>query len=236
MKTRRARTSSSRSRPRCLASSGMGVVGGARCGSRIVFGTLVRLVRGVRFRPRSATLRAATSTLIRLGGTFSRLNVARGVQQRQLRRWSSAYVCDVVNELVERGHRVSVIGGDPERMRAELDPRGALTSARSTAEVFSSVRHRRTRRPGARSHDGRGSGGGCSPIWHRAPSCRRVTSQIVVDRRAAEPLSRVVHRGLAEQIAISRFVARRASASHPLSSTTVSRAPGRRALESPRSS
>ena len=33
------------------------------------------------------------------------------------------YVCQVSNGLVGRGHEVTVVGGDPERMRRELDPR-----------------------------------------------------------------------------------------------------------------
>ena len=31
------------------------------------------------------------------------------------------YVCQVANGLAARGHRVDAIGGDPDRMRAELD-------------------------------------------------------------------------------------------------------------------
>ena len=33
------------------------------------------------------------------------------------------YVCQVANGLTDRGHRVDVVGGDPVRMRAELDRR-----------------------------------------------------------------------------------------------------------------
>ncbi len=32
------------------------------------------------------------------------------------------YVCQVANGLADRGHRVDVIGGEPGRMRSELDP------------------------------------------------------------------------------------------------------------------
>jgi GT2 family glycosyltransferase/glycosyltransferase involved in cell wall biosynthesis len=32
------------------------------------------------------------------------------------------YVCQVANGLTARGHRIEVVGGDPERMTAELDP------------------------------------------------------------------------------------------------------------------
>jgi glycosyltransferase involved in cell wall biosynthesis len=45
------------------------------------------------------------------------------------------YVCQVANELAARGHRVTTIGGDPGRMRLELDgsvgnvPAGTLTRA-----------------------------------------------------------------------------------------------------------
>ena len=38
------------------------------------------------------------------------------------------YVCQVANGLAARGHRVEVVGGEPARMAAELDPARSCTT------------------------------------------------------------------------------------------------------------
>lgn len=50
------------------------------------------------------------------------------------------YVCDVAGELVRRGCRVGVVGGDPERMKAELPSGASHHPARTTVEVFKAMR------------------------------------------------------------------------------------------------
>jgi glycosyltransferase involved in cell wall biosynthesis len=118
------------------------------------------------------------------------------------------YVCEVVNGLVARGHSARVIGGDPERMTAELRPEVTHVRASSTAEVLRGFAE------GGRvdlvhTHMTAAEVAAiASRCWHRAPV---IATRHFPDRRARslpKVVGGVVRLALAEQIAISRFVAR----------------------------
>ena len=117
------------------------------------------------------------------------------------------YVCEVVNDLVARGHRARVVGGDAARMNAELDPLVTHLPASSTAEAFGRLAE------GGRvdlvhAHMTAGEVAAVAArAWHRAPV---VATRHFASRRARSlpnVVGKAIRLGLAEQIAISRFVA-----------------------------
>ena len=119
------------------------------------------------------------------------------------------YVCQVANGLADRGHQVDVIGGDPERMRAELDHgRGRTGPARRSAPATRALAAAR-RRPRPRPHDGGRGRPPSSPARSmRAPSWRPGTSPPNGGRPAATGRSPgSPPPPLAADIAISEFVA-----------------------------
>ena len=118
------------------------------------------------------------------------------------------YICSVANELAARGHSLSVIGGDPRRMRAELDSGVGSASARSIGGTwFRLVRHVPVRLVHAHMTAAE-TAAVLSRLHHRAPV---VATRHFAGARGRGPLGSIartfVGRGLAAQIAISQFVA-----------------------------
>jgi glycosyltransferase involved in cell wall biosynthesis len=124
------------------------------------------------------------------------------------------YTCQVANELARRGHRVVTVGGDPERMRAELDssvvsrPAGTVvTAARAlVGERGADIVHVHMTAAEAAAWLAR-------PV-QRAPIV--ATRHFARDRGSSAPvraLAQLTSRVLACDIAISEFVA--ASVSGP---------------------
>lgn len=117
------------------------------------------------------------------------------------------YVCLVSNALSERGHHVNVVGGEPERMRHELRDEIDHAAADSTSRVFRAlVRRRRVDVVHVHMTAAELAAVAARP-WHRAPL---VSTRHFPDRRGRRLpwlVSRVLRRALAEQIAISGYVA-----------------------------
>jgi glycosyltransferase involved in cell wall biosynthesis len=118
------------------------------------------------------------------------------------------YICEVSTTLAARGHRVAVIGGDPERMREELPPEVSHQAARTVA------------RTAARLLDWREVDlvhvhmtAAEISAWLVHPLVRRpiVSTRHFAAERGSSPVARVVARwagrSVARDIAISRFVA-----------------------------
>jgi glycosyltransferase involved in cell wall biosynthesis len=118
------------------------------------------------------------------------------------------YVCQVVNELTARGHRVATIGGDPSRMRAELDhtvqSRPARTLVRAAVAL---ARQGRVDIVHLHMTAAEGAAWLARPL-QRAPLV--ATRHFARDRGSsaiARALSRVTSRTVVRDIAISKFVA-----------------------------
>lgn len=118
------------------------------------------------------------------------------------------YVCGVADELARRGHAVTVVGGEPTRMRAELDDRVVVRRAASVLRAARAV------------------GGRPSPdvvhvhmtkaetaAWLARPRTRApivATRHFARERGSSTParlLTRLTARSIAQDIAISGFVA-----------------------------
>jgi glycosyltransferase involved in cell wall biosynthesis len=118
------------------------------------------------------------------------------------------YVCQVAEELERRGHRLSVIGGDPVRMRSELPdsvphrPAGHLVSAAAALAADGGVDL-------VHAHMTAAEGA----AWLARPFQRAtvVATRHFAAGRGSNPLSRtlarVTSRVVRQDIAISRFVA-----------------------------
>ncbi len=118
------------------------------------------------------------------------------------------YVCRVADELAGRGHAVTVVGGDPGRMRAELADRVAWRPARSVPQAAWTL----ARRPGTdlvHVHmTAAETAAWLARARHRAPIV--ATRHFARERGSSRPArvaSRLTSRALARDIAISRFVA-----------------------------
>ena len=118
------------------------------------------------------------------------------------------YVCQVVNELAARGHRVTTIGGDADRMGTELHDDVSSRSADSL--LTAAVALARGGRPDI-VHVHMTSAEGAAWLahpWHRAP---RVATRHFARQRGStainRALSHITSRGIARDIAISQFVA-----------------------------
>jgi glycosyltransferase involved in cell wall biosynthesis len=121
------------------------------------------------------------------------------------------YVCLVSNALMERGHTVRVVGGDPARMRREL--RGGIDHVAATSTHQASralIRGGRVELVHAHMTAAEVAALAARP-WNRAPvvSTRHFPDER--GRRMPPLLSGLIRRCLAEQIAISEFVARNIS-------------------------
>jgi glycosyltransferase involved in cell wall biosynthesis len=122
------------------------------------------------------------------------------------------YVCQVVNELTARGHRVTTIGGDPQRMRSELDAGVRSQPANTLARAaFALARQAKADIVHLHMTTAEGAAWLARPM-QRAPLV--ATRHFARDRGSsalARALSRVTSRSLARDIAISTFVAQRIS-------------------------
>jgi glycosyltransferase involved in cell wall biosynthesis len=118
------------------------------------------------------------------------------------------YICQVANGLVARGHHVVAIGGDPQRMRAELGHEIAHHPATSVGQVAVALARQRT---ASVVHVHMTAAEAAAWLAHpvqRAPIV--ATRHFPGDRgtgTVARRLARVTSRAVARDIAISRFVA-----------------------------
>lgn len=120
------------------------------------------------------------------------------------------YVCDVANELAHRGHAVTVVGGHGPRVRLELERSVRCLPGRNVAEALVSLA-RLGRQDVCHVHMTLAEAVGIAGrLFHRAPV---VSSRHFAHARGASALGSVVagriSRGLAREIAVSRFVAER---------------------------
>jgi glycosyltransferase involved in cell wall biosynthesis len=118
------------------------------------------------------------------------------------------YVTTAANELNRRGHRVHVIGGDPNRMPLELSEEVGYSPGSSTREVFAALLGRKQVALVHAHMTAAELAAVASSLHHRAPI---VSTRHFPDRRArraiARPAAVVIRLALAQQITISRFVA-----------------------------
>ncbi|MGH9079506.1 MAG: glycosyltransferase [Acidimicrobiales bacterium] len=120
------------------------------------------------------------------------------------------YVCRVADELARRGHAVTAVGGDPRRMRAELDRRVAFRPARSlrpAALALARGRRRHTDLVHVHMTTAEVAAWLAHPL-NRAPI---VATRHFARERGSSPLARAVARltarSLSLDVAISRYVA-----------------------------
>jgi glycosyltransferase involved in cell wall biosynthesis len=118
------------------------------------------------------------------------------------------YVCQVASALSARGHRVAAVGGQADRMEAELDPSVARIPATSLARAAAAVaRCRGTEVLHLHMTAAEGAAWLARP-FQRAP---RVATRHFAQDRGSHPVTRALSRlsshGLACDIAISQFVA-----------------------------
>ena len=118
------------------------------------------------------------------------------------------YVCRVANVLAARGHRVTTIGGDPERMQAELEGSARNLPASTLIRAARAIAGQR----GAdvlHVHMTRAEGA----AWLARPMLRApliATRHFASDRGSnatARVLARITSRAIARDVAISQFVA-----------------------------
>jgi glycosyltransferase involved in cell wall biosynthesis len=118
------------------------------------------------------------------------------------------YVGQVADELARRGHRVTTIGGDPERMEAELsDLVVRLPAASLPRAAWTLGRQRGTDIVHAHMTAAEGAAWLAHPL-DRAPIV--ATRHFARERGSSPParaLARITSRALARDIAISQFVA-----------------------------
>lgn len=122
------------------------------------------------------------------------------------------YICQVSNGLAARGHRVTVIGGDPARVRAELDP---SVDFRPAATLLQAARLLVSAREVDVVHVHMTATEGAA--WLARPFLRApvVATRHFADERGStrlnRSLARIVTRVIAQDIAISEFVAQSVS-------------------------
>ena len=118
------------------------------------------------------------------------------------------YMCQVANGLVSRGHHLTVVGGDPDRMHSELD---GLVDYRAADTVLRTARALAGERHADVVHVHMTAAEGAAWLarpFQRAPIV--ATRHFPGDRgsgRVARALAHVAARPIARDIAISRFVA-----------------------------
>jgi glycosyltransferase involved in cell wall biosynthesis len=117
------------------------------------------------------------------------------------------YICEVSNELDARGHDIAVVGGDGDRMRAELSGEIVFHPAESTFAVFRAL-VRLGRVDVIHAHM---TAAETAAALASVRSRRLVATRHFPDRRArrflARPATFLVRRNLGAQLAISKFVA-----------------------------
>jgi glycosyltransferase involved in cell wall biosynthesis len=122
------------------------------------------------------------------------------------------YMCQVANGLASRGHRLTVIGGDPGRMRSELSDQ---VDHREAATVIQAARALAGQRHADVVHVHMTAAEGAAWLarpFQRAPIV--ATRHFPGERgrgRVARSLAHLAARSIARDIAISRFVADRVS-------------------------
>ncbi len=118
------------------------------------------------------------------------------------------YVCQVADELARRGHTVVAVGGNPERMRAELDDAVTFRPAPSLPGAALTL-GRRPRPDLVHVHMTAAEGA----AWLARPVTRApivATRHFARERGSSAParaLARLTSRAVSRDIAISRFVA-----------------------------
>jgi glycosyltransferase involved in cell wall biosynthesis len=119
------------------------------------------------------------------------------------------YICQVSNGLTARGHQVTVIGGDPSRVRSELNPSIEFRPAATTLQVARALvaeRHVDVVHVHMTAAEG--------AAWLAKPFLRApvVATRHFADERGSSRLNRslahTVARVITRDIAISEFVAR----------------------------
>ncbi len=118
------------------------------------------------------------------------------------------YVCQVANELTRRGHHVTVLGGEPGRMRAELSDRVTRRPARSLLQAARALGGQHgTDIVHAHMTTAEGAAWLAHPL-NRAPIV--ATRHFARERGSSRParaLARVTAHALSRDVAISQFVA-----------------------------
>jgi glycosyltransferase involved in cell wall biosynthesis len=119
------------------------------------------------------------------------------------------YVTYVAVELARRGHEVEVIGGDPGRMRAALDPAGVEHRAAATMPAVARAAVRGPRPDLLHAHM---TAADLAAVVGRPVVRRPVVSTLhFAHRRGHSPATRTLYRSLrpfiTTEVAISRFVA-----------------------------
>ncbi len=118
------------------------------------------------------------------------------------------YICQVTNVLVGRGHHVSVVGGDPGRMEAELESGVGHTPASSVVQAVRALLERRDVDIVHAHMTAAETAAWLAHPFQRAPI---VATRHFADTRGSSLPARLVAarvaRSLALDIAISRFVA-----------------------------
>ena len=118
------------------------------------------------------------------------------------------YVCQVANGLSDRGHQVDVIGGDPDRMRAELDH---TVVHRTAASVWAGTRGLAAVRRPDLIHAHMTAAEGVAFLSHPTGRVPIVATRHFAADRGSTPLrkllARIAARPIAAEVAISEFVA-----------------------------
>jgi glycosyltransferase involved in cell wall biosynthesis len=122
------------------------------------------------------------------------------------------YVCQVVNELVARGHQVATIGGNPRRMREELV--GGVESSPAHTLTRAAIALARSKKADV-VHVHMTAAEGAAWLARPLQPAPLVATRHFARDRGSNPvvraLSRVTSRSISRDIAISRFVAGRIS-------------------------
>lgn len=119
------------------------------------------------------------------------------------------YVCQVANGLVARGHRIEVVGGDPDRMTSELDP--AVVHHPAASVVVGALALAGARGSDlVHAHMTAAEGAACAA--HVVDPAPIVATRHFAAERGSTPLNRILaritSRPIVAEIAISEFVAR----------------------------
>jgi glycosyltransferase involved in cell wall biosynthesis len=138
------------------------------------------------------------------GGPLTIVQVVRSDEYAGVER----YVSEVSSSLASRGHRVTVIGGEPARMRAELPPQVSIRGARTVAGTAVALLGRRD---ADLVHVHMTAAEIAAWLVHPVVRAPIVATRHFPAERGSSPPARMVarwaSRSLARDVAISRFVA-----------------------------
>ena len=136
------------------------------------------------------------------------------------------YICQVANELSARGHQVDVIGGQPQRMRAELDHTVAHHPA---ASLTSGALELMRAREADVVHVHMTAAEACASLAHPVNRAPIVASRHFAAERGStalrRALARITSRPITVDIAISEYVSRTVRGSTQLIPTGVAGRP-----------